>query len=219
MQWAFQIRGPAVELINGWGGTRGTEIIFTRWNTQMNVCECIHTQQSILFPDSRVMACNYFLNGRPCVYQNVNVCIITGSATPARMSRLSARQSSLKIEWQISMHCCQTKWQTEPLHSPWADKYQGNAWGGIVVSGSIANGWSFGHRRTRTWIWGALRCGAAGKENNKTQKEGRGGDVVDNKHRKHKNEYSTNQNGDSKYIHYGEEKTVKKAENKLSTHL
>lgn len=53
-------------------------------------------------------------------------------------------------------------------------------------------------------------CGAAGKENDNIQKEGRGGDVVDNRHRKHKNEYSTNQNGDSKYIHYGEEKTVKK---------
>lgn len=59
-------------------------------------------------------------------------------------------------------------------------------------------------------MWGALRCGAGGKENDKTQKEGRGGEVVDNRHRKHKNEYSTNQNGDSKYIRYGEEKTVKK---------
>lgn len=82
------------------------------------MCACIRTQQSALFPDSRVMACNYFFNGRPCVYQNVNVCIITGSTTAARMSRQLARQSSLKIEWQISMHCCHAKWQTEYPHRP-----------------------------------------------------------------------------------------------------
>ena len=77
------------------------------------ICVCVHTHththtqnKNTLVPDSRVMACNYFLNGRPCVYQNVNVCIITGSTKPARMSRLPARQSGLKIEWQISMHCC-----------------------------------------------------------------------------------------------------------------
>ena len=108
-----RMRGAAVELINGRGGTRGTEIIFMGWNRQMNLCVRAHTHththtqnKNTLVPDSRVMACNYFLNGRPCVYQNVNVCIITGSTKPARMSRLPARQSGLKIEWQISMHCC-----------------------------------------------------------------------------------------------------------------
>lgn len=106
---ASQMRDAAVELINGRGGTIGTDI------HEMKHAE----DKAHSFPESAVTACNYSLNGEPCVYRNGNVCIITGSATPSRKSRLSFRQSVLKIEWQISMHCCHAKWHTTaPPHSP-----------------------------------------------------------------------------------------------------
>lgn len=63
---------------------------------RLKLWACMQTHQSALFPDSGLMACNYFLNGQPCVYQNVNVCIITGSTMAARMSGLPACQSRSK---------------------------------------------------------------------------------------------------------------------------
>lgn len=72
-----------------------------------------HTRIFVALWDSRMMVCNYFFNGGPCVYRNVNVRIITGSATRLRMSSLSSCQSPLKIAGQISMRCCHGNWQTE----------------------------------------------------------------------------------------------------------
>lgn len=119
------------------------------------VCMCTHTIKNHFFPESTAVACNYFLNGQPCVYQNVNVCIITGSTMPVRMSRLSPCQSSLKIALQISMQCCHAKWQTEPPHSLWADKYTNFRqvhWVELFYQGAHWNWWSFGHRQTSIWM-------------------------------------------------------------------
>lgn len=93
------------------GGRKSRDHIYVIKDTdECNVCVRRHTHTHCIavFEDSRLMTCNYFLNGRP-FYQNVNVYIITGSATPVRMSWLSARQSHLRIEWQISMRRCRAK--------------------------------------------------------------------------------------------------------------
>lgn len=97
--------------------------------------------------DSRMMACNYFFNGGPCVYRNVNVHIITGSAVRLRMSSLSGCQSLLKIAGQISMRRCHSNWQTESAAAFKLTNIRAAHERNYSIKEKTGNGWPFEYRK------------------------------------------------------------------------